>query len=43
MKEKRIRKLKKLLINLEAAKALTYYYAGDEYYTSKIDEIVLGK
>ena len=32
MKEKHIKKLKKLLINLEAAKALTYYYAGDDYY-----------
>ena len=32
MKEKHIKKLKKLLINLEATKALTYYYAGDDYY-----------
>lgn len=32
MKEKYIRRLKKLMFNLEAAKALTYYYAGDEYY-----------
>ena len=32
MKEKYIRRLKKLMFNLEGAKALTYYYAGDEYY-----------